>query len=167
MESYKLAICGPLGTGKMWLASRFMEGELHEMWPREGWRKVFAIDDEEVAVEMIAKVGYDESRLAMSMGHLRKAEGIILTYSIDDRVAFEQVEQMCNDICMITEQKPIVLCATKCDMEDYREVERNQGEALARDLKIPFCETSAMLEVNVDDVFYELVREIRTGKSTA
>ena len=45
MESYKVAVCGPLGSGKTWMASMFMNGYLLDTWPRDEWRTVILIDD--------------------------------------------------------------------------------------------------------------------------
>ena len=42
-----------------------------------------------------------------------------------------------------------ILVGNKCDLEDKRVVEREEGQALADTLKIPFYETSAQEGVNI------------------
>jgi GTPase KRas len=55
----------------------------------------------------------------------------------------------------------MMLVGNKCDLEDKREVETNEGEELARKLNCQFKETSAKTRENVEESFYDLVREIR------
>jgi GTPase KRas protein len=52
----------------------------------------------------------------------------------------------------------------KCDLEDEREVKKEEGEQLAAQFNCPFFETSAKDHVNVDECFRELVREVRRAK---
>lgn len=49
----------------------------------------------------------------------------------------------------------------KCDLEDRRQVTKTEGEDLARSWGVPFFEASAKLRINVENCFYQLVREIR------
>jgi GTPase KRas protein len=48
-----------------------------------------------------------------------------------------------------------------CDREYERQVSKEEGEALAKGFGCPFLETSAKSRRNVDEAFYEVVREIR------
>lgn len=52
----------------------------------------------------------------------------------------------------------------KCDLEDERDVKKEEGEALAAEFECPFFETSAKDHINVDECFRELVREVRRFK---
>ena len=54
-----------------------------------------------------------------------------------------------------------MLVGNKCDLEDKREVETNEGEELAKQIGCQFKETSAKTRENVEESFYDLVREIR------
>ncbi|KAF9166439.1 hypothetical protein BGX21_000319, partial [Mortierella sp. AD011] len=56
---------------------------------------------------------------------------------------------------------PIVLVGNKCDLEGDRKVPREKGELLSQKWGgTPFYETSARTRINVDEVFYDLVRMI-------
>ena len=54
---------------------------------------------------------------------------------------------------------PKVLVATKCDVREGRVVSRSQGEELAKEMGCPYFETSAKTGENVDDAFFQAVRE--------
>lgn len=55
----------------------------------------------------------------------------------------------------------MVLIGNKCDLEADRQVSTAEGQELARNFGCPFFESSAKTRVNVEESFYELVREIR------
>lgn len=55
----------------------------------------------------------------------------------------------------------MVLVANKADLEYERQVGSNEGRQLAKNFGCRFIETSAKQRINVDDAFYNLVREIR------
>lgn len=56
---------------------------------------------------------------------------------------------------------PVVLVGNKIDLEDSREVSTDEGTQLAKKLNCPFIEASAKARINVDEGFYQVVREIR------
>ncbi|VDN01649.1 unnamed protein product [Thelazia callipaeda] len=61
-------------------------------------------------------------------------------------------------ICKL--QVPMILVGNKCDLEDERVVGKDQGSNLARAFNSAFLETSAKAKINVNEVFYDLVRQI-------
>jgi GTPase SAR1 family protein len=54
----------------------------------------------------------------------------------------------------------MVLAGNKCDLEDDRDVSREQGQNLAQTWGCTFLESSARKKVNVDEIFFDLVRQI-------
>ena len=60
---------------------------------------------------------------------------------------------------------PIVLVGNKCDLPDKdRLVTVSDGQKKAQEWEVPFLETSAKTKVNVDDCFFNVVRQIRKKK---
>lgn len=54
----------------------------------------------------------------------------------------------------------MVLAGNKCDLEKDRVVSKTDGASQAAQWGCTFLETSAMMRTNVDDVFFDLVRQI-------
>ncbi len=54
----------------------------------------------------------------------------------------------------------MVLAGNKCDLEEDRNVQKDQGSNLAQQWGCAFLETSARKKINVDELFYNLVRQI-------
>ena len=60
---------------------------------------------------------------------------------------------------------PLVLVGNKCDLTEERVVSIEQGEKLARDFgNCGFMESSAKTKVNVSEVFYNVVEQIRINE---
>jgi len=59
----------------------------------------------------------------------------------------------------------MVVVGNKCDLLDERQVSTIEGQDLAKTFGCPFMEASAKTRVNVEDSFFELVREIRRSMS--
>ncbi|WAR25734.1 RAP1-like protein [Mya arenaria] len=58
---------------------------------------------------------------------------------------------------------PMILVGNKCDLEDERVVGKDQGANLARSFNSEMCgflETSAKAKINVNEIFFDLVRMI-------
>ena len=99
---------------------------------------------------------------------IRDCEGFVIIYSIICRNSFIQVPAFRNQVLKVkdTDKIPLMLVGNKCDLEDKREVETNEGEELAKQIGCQFKETSAKTRENVEESFYDLVREIRRSSPT-
>jgi GTPase KRas protein len=100
----------------------------------------------------------------MRDGYYRHGEGFLLVYSVTTRSSFEEIVKLRDQIVRVKEdvpKVPLVLVGNKCDLEDRRQVTKTEGEDLARSWGVPFFEASAKLRINVENCFYQLVREIR------
>merc|ERR1712065_57001 len=63
------------------------------------------------------------------------------------------------------EDVPLIVVGSKCDLDSDREVPTAEGKSLAEKFDVPFFETSAKTRVNVDEVFFELVRLVKRYKT--
>ena len=112
--------------------------------------------------------------------YMRTGEGFLLVYSIASRQSFEEIVTFQQQILRVKDKDyfPIIIVGNKCDLEGEREVTKQgngsmrppyrdtadsciEGEALAQGMSCKFIETSAKTRTNVDNAFYEIVREIR------
>uniref|UniRef100_A0A3Q1GUB9 small monomeric GTPase n=2 Tax=Acanthochromis polyacanthus TaxID=80966 RepID=A0A3Q1GUB9_9TELE len=92
--------------------------------------------------------------------YLRSVNGIVLVYDVTNRSSFNNTSKW---ICDIEEPLPNVekiILGNKCDMNDRREVSREEVEKIAMDYGIKFLETSAKSGINVEEAFFTLIRDI-------
>ena len=54
----------------------------------------------------------------------------------------------------------MVVVGNKCDLSDQRQVTKEQGIKLAKEWNVPFFETSAKTNINCQESYYQVVREI-------
>jgi len=91
---------------------------------------------------------------------------VCLIYSIIAQSTFNDIPDLHQLIVRVkdTDKVPMVLVGNKCDLTDQRVITTEQGEALAQKFHCRFIEASAMTKINVDQIFQDLVRQIRDSK---
>ncbi|KAK4982736.1 RAS1 protein [Elasticomyces elasticus] len=95
--------------------------------------------------------------------YMRTGEGFLLVYSITSRQSFEEIMTFQQQILRVKDKDyfPIIVVGNKCDLEAERQVSTQEGRNLAQRFGCKFIETSAKSRINVDNAFYDIVREIR------
>lgn len=94
--------------------------------------------------------------------YFKGAHGILLVYDISDRETFENVSHWVQQIRENADDKVVlILVGNKCDREDARAVTKEEGEELARRFGVPFFETSAKANTNVDECYNAIARETK------
>jgi Ras-related protein Rab-10 len=93
--------------------------------------------------------------------YYRGATGIMLVYDVTQARSFENINKWLRNIDDHASDDVVkMLIGNKCDMDDKRCITRARGEALAREHAIPFLETSAKNNVNIEKAFFEMARLI-------
>jgi GTPase KRas protein len=100
--------------------------------------------------------------------YIRTGQGFLCVYSITSRSSFEAINHFRNQILRVKDEDsyPLVILGNKCDLEKDREVATSEGKELAKSFEAPFVEASAKARINVEEAFFQLVREIRTYNTT-
>merc|ERR1711991_484172 len=82
--------------------------------------------------------------------------------SITSMSTFNDIADLRNQICRVkdSDNVPILIAGNKCDLENERAVPTEKGKNLAAQFKCPFLEASAKSRINVNEVFFELVRQV-------
>jgi GTPase KRas len=134
MTEYKLVIVGGGGVGKSALTM----------------------------LDILDTAGQEEYS-AMRDQYMRTGQGFLCTFAITSRSSFDEITSFREQIMRVKDedQVPMVLIGNKCDLDQDRQVTTAEGQDLAKSFGCPFLETSAKARINVEDSFYQLVREIR------
>jgi GTPase SAR1 family protein len=87
-------------------------------------------------------------------------------YSITNLGMFNDLVDIHEQILRVkdTDDVPMVLCGTNCDLEDQRVVTKEQGQDMARRFNCLFIEASVKLNINIDRIFVELVRKMESRR---
>merc|ERR1712232_292683 len=119
----------------------------------DSYRKQVTIDDETCLLDILDTAGQEEYS-AMRDQYMRTGQGFLCVFAITS--LREQILRVKDE-----DKVPMVLAGNKCDLEDERQVTTAEGQDLAKSFACPFFETSAKSRINVEEAFYDLVREIR------
>lgn len=100
--------------------------------------------------------------------YVKNGHGFVLAYSIIAQSTFNDIPDLHQLIVRVkdTDKVPMVLVGNKCDLTDQRVITSEQGEALAQKFGCRFIEASAMTKINVDQIFQDLVRQIRDATAS-
>lgn len=84
-------------------------------------------------------------------------------YDVSSRESFEHVSRWYERARQLGgEDLVTILVGNKIDLPDHeRQVTTQEGELYARELNIPFLETSALSGSNVESVFVTMTRDIK------
>ena len=94
--------------------------------------------------------------------YYRKSNGLLLVYDVTNRQSFDRLRDVWyKDMCQYSvNETQCILIGNKCDMECERAVEYSTGKEFADSLNIPFIETSAKENLNVEEAFVLLTAVI-------
>ena len=93
---------------------------------------------------------------------IKQGNIFILIYSIDNKKSFNEINAIYSDIIKLKGQNGVkgkqiyscVLVCNKCDLDDkLHEISFEDGMMLADELNIPFIQTSASTNANIDLLF--------------
>ena len=165
MREYKLVVLGSGGVGKSALTVQFVQSifvEKYDPTIEDSYRKQVEIDGQQCMLEILDTAG-TEQFTAMRDLYMKNGQGFVLVFSITSQSTFNDLTDLREQILRVkdTDKVPMVLCGNKCDLEDDRMVGKDQGANLATNWGgVTFLETSARKKINVDEVFFDLVRQI-------
>ena len=105
--------------------------------------------------------------------YTRDANIIILVYDITRKESFTHIPDWVKDLTNVKLDEVIFgLVGNKIDLEDQRQVTKEEGEKYAQDNNIIFQEVSAKTGDNFSDLFYkkifeQIIIKFRPGGQTA
>lgn len=166
LREYKLVVVGGGGVGKSCLTIQLIQGEFVDEYDptiEDSYRKQCAIDEEIALLDVLDTAGQEEYS-AMREQYMRTGEGFLLVYSIASKQSFEEIKTFQQQILRVKDKDyfPMILVGNKCDLEpQQREVSKQEGKNVALQFGCQFIETSAKTRFQVEDAFFNIVREIR------
>ncbi len=162
----KLLIIGDAGTGKTTLAHRFMTGLFKQNKLTLGVqfhvKKIFiALDEDQTKQYQFKLQIWDfagEKRFRFFLpSYCRGAHGGLFLYDICNRESLNHAGEWISLVKENTGDIPILLVASKLDLEDQRQVSKEEGMEFARKNGFAgFVETSSKTGVNVEISFETL-----------
>jgi Ras-related protein Rab-1A len=99
----------------------------------------------------------------ITSSYYRGSHGIIVVYDITDRESFNDVNRWISELTKIVSDKSVlILVGSKTDIPYNRVISYNEGKELANFYGISFIEVSSFKNVNINEIFKQLVNDINT-----
>jgi len=165
MSLCKIVILGDGGVGKSCITIQLTQNIFvseYDPTVENSYRKQVVVDDEPMMLDILDTAGQEDYSILRDQ-YIRTGQGFLIVYSITSAVTFKGVPDLRQKILGVKDEQeyPMILVGNKCDLEKERSVTVAEGQELAKSFSIPFFETSAKARINIEECFYELVREIR------
>ena len=82
-------------------------------------------------------------------------------YDITKKETFDTIRKWWKNILDHKDKDfPVIVVGNKCDLEDKRQVKKEEGENIAKELGIKFIETSNKNGINIKESARELIKMI-------
>jgi Ras-related protein Rab-2A len=161
---FKFIVVGDSGSGKSCLVLQFSD------------RRFEPIHDLTIGVEFASKIVYVEQKQvklqiwdtagaetfqSLTRSYYHSSSGVVLVYDVTRRETFKHIQHWLTDIRDRCHDKiAIILVGNKIDIPQRRAVTTSEGQSLAKQHGLLFCETSARTGQGVEDVFRHLAATV-------
>ena len=160
---------GEGGVGKSAITLRHVTNNFIEHYDptiEDQYRTKILVDHKLSNITIVDTAGQEEYT-SIRDNWIRDGDGFILVYSITDKNSFDEIKILMDEIIMIKGDKAaIILVGNKIDLENERTVNQNDVLSLSKEWNCISHETSAKTGYNIDNTFFDIVREIRRKKKT-
>ncbi|KAK5804298.1 hypothetical protein PVK06_031947 [Gossypium arboreum] len=158
--------CCWAGVGKSCLLLRFSDGSFTTSFITtigiDFKIRTIELDGKRIKLQIWDTAGQERFR-TITTAYYRGAMGILLVYDVTDESSFNNIRNWIRNIEQhASDNVNKILVGNKADMdESKRAVPTSKGQALADEYGIKFFETSAKTNLNVEEVFFSIARDIK------
>ena len=133
---FKLVLIGDSFVGKTNIMSQYLSHEFHEDTKAtvgvEFGSKRFSIDGKVVKAQIWDTAGQEKYK-SITNAYYKGAKGALVVFDITRKETFDSVDRWINDLVSSGDKNlTILLIGNKCDLENQRQVTKEQGEQKAK-----------------------------------
>jgi small GTP-binding protein len=164
MKIIRLALLGDSSVGKTSIISAFLGYEFNEDFISTiGWdkrKKTIKLENGKNIELSIWDTAGQERFHSIALKVIRKAQGIVVVFDLTKRETFESVVNWLEIIKENFNEVTIILFGNKCDCESSRQVTTEEATQFAHKKNMPYFETSAKKNINIEAGFSKIANDI-------
>ena len=155
---FRVCLLGDAGVGKTSLITRFCDNYFSDNYNNTigvDFRLATLKYDNIISKIHIWDTAGQERFRSLSINYMNNSHGFIFIYDITNSESFKNIVNWIN-LALEKNNHTVInlLVGNKSDLESDRKVSKSEAEALAKEKKLFFLETSAKKDNNVEKVFY-------------
>ena len=160
----KVILIGDSGVGKTNIMSKFLKNKFLEDSKAtvgvEFGSKLFIQQGHKIKAQIWDTAGQEKYK-AITSAYYKGSKGALVIYDITQKETFANIEKWVNDLkCKGDPKITIIIIGNKNDLEEKRQISKEQGEEKAKSFGCAFLETSAFSGDNIEKAFEMMVKEI-------
>ena len=169
-ERIQLIMVGESGVGKTSLIRRYTNNIFNtnhlETIGIEFFNKEERINDQIIQIKLWDTAG-QEIFHSLTKNFYRKADGIIIVYDITNKESFERIQDWVKSVYDNTDtykEIQMIIVGNKIDLEERREVSKEEGLKIGKYFEIDFFEASAKNAEGVRNFMIKIIEDILNNK---
>ena len=169
-ERIQLIMIGESGVGKTSLIRRYTNNIFNtnhlETIGIEFFNKEERINDQIIQIKLWDTAG-QEIFHSLTKNFYRKADGIIIVYDITNKESFERIQDWVKSVYDNTDtykEIQMIIVGNKIDLEERREVSKEEGLKIGKYFEIDFFEASAKNAEGVRNFMIKIIEDILNNK---
>ena len=160
----KVILLGDSTVGKTCLLMKYMKKEINDFHVStigiEKHSDSIEIFNHKLTLTIVDTSGQERYR-SITKNYYVHADGILLLYDITNRVSFNHIADWLKEIKeKAKENVCIYLIGNKNDLEDEREIQKEEGENFAHSNNLKFYEISSKFDKNLRSIFIDISENI-------
>ena len=169
-ERIQIIMIGESGVGKTSLIRRYTNNIFNtnhlETIGIEFFNKEERINDQIIQIKLWDTAG-QEIFHSLTKNFYRKADGIIIVYDITNKESFDRIQDWVKSVYDNTDtykEIQMIIVGNKIDLEEKREVSKEEGMKIGKYFEIDFFEASAKNAEGVRNFMIKIIEDILNNK---
>ena len=161
---YKVILVGDSGVGKTCLLSMYVKGFCEQTIPTIAvefcTKEIELYDGTKIKVQLWDTAGQERFK-SLAMTYYRKAFGILLLFDVTKKSSFIACKNYLEEVRNNSDRQCVIyLVGNKIDLENERQITKEDAESFAEQENIKYIETSAVKNMKVNEAFTSLLNNI-------
>ena len=162
---FKILILGDSFVGKTNMIKRFLDDEFEsntkETVGVEYGSKNFTMENGDVVNAQLWDTAGQERYRSMTKAYYKGAKGALLVFDLTRRSTFDNIDNWIIDLKTNCDKNMLIMIiGNKLDLEEERDVSKDEAQTKAEQYNLAYMETSAKNGDNSEKAFHEIVEQI-------